>query len=153
RKVASTSTACPAAPATTTSSRAARSAATTPFRSSSPPATPEVAVSATRTHIGIVETPAPVPPAYDRAHGLACAVTPLAVGLPQGLTVWGINNNLPALQGELGATALEASWLNTAYFATALSAVVPLTKLRLQGGLDKFATWSIVAFVVVTAAY
>jgi hypothetical protein len=96
--------------------------------------------------------PADAPP-YDRGHGVACAVASVVVGLTQSLTVWGINNNLPAVQGALGATAVEASWLNTAYFATALSAVVPLTKLRLQFGLDRFATWSIVAFAVVCAAY
>jgi hypothetical protein len=107
----------------------------------------------TVTDAAAPSTPPPAAPAYDRAHGAACAAASVVIGLTQSLTVWGINNNLPALQGALGATAVEASWLNTAYFATALSAIIPLTKVRLEIGLDRFATWSIAAFVAVGAAY
>jgi MFS family permease len=96
---------------------------------------------------------APATPAYDRAHGIGCAVVSVVLGLTQSLTVWGINNNLPAVQGALGATALEASWLSTAYFATALSAIVPLTKVRLQFGLVRFATWGLAVFVAVALWY
>ncbi|MBV9889481.1 MAG: hypothetical protein JO090_01165 [Rhizobacter sp.] len=92
-------------------------------------------------------------PAYDRTHGVACAIASVVLGLTQSITVWGINNNLPALQGSLGATAVESSWLSTAYFATALSAVVPLTKLRLQFGLDRFATWGVALFTVASVGY
>jgi hypothetical protein len=98
-------------------------------------------------------TATPAAPAYDRAHGAGCAVVSVVLGLTQSLTVWGINNNLPSLQGMLGATAAEASWLSTAYFATALSAIVPLTKVRLQVGLVRFATWSIAVFAVVALWY
>src|SRR5262249_53873509 len=49
--------------------------------------------------------------------------------------------------------ALEASWLSTAFFATALSAVVPLTKVRLQFGLARFASWSIAIFAAVGLWY
>jgi MFS family permease len=94
-----------------------------------------------------------VPPAtvpYDGAHGAGCALVSVLLGLTQSLTVFGINNNLPALQGALGATAAEASWLSTAYFATALSAVVLMTRLRLQIGIERFATWSIAAFAAVS---
>jgi MFS family permease len=91
--------------------------------------------------------------AYDRRHGIGCAVVSVLIGLTQSLTVYGVNNNLGALQGALGATAVEASWLSTAYFATALSAIVLMTKLRLQFGLDRFAVWSIVAFALVSVGY
>ena len=101
--------------------------------------------------IDATATPAAAP--YDRAHGAGCAVVSVVLGLTQSLTVWGINNNLPSLQGALGATAVEASWLSTAYFATALSAIVPLTKVRLQFGLVRFATWSIAVFATVALWY
>lgn len=90
------------------------------------------------------------PPAYDGAHGAACAVVSVILGLTQSLTVFGINNNLSALQGALGATAVEAGWLSTAYFATGLSAVVLITKLRIQVGMERFATWAIAAFALVS---
>jgi hypothetical protein len=53
----------------------------------------------------------------------------------------------------LGATAVEVSWLSTAYFATALSAVVLITKLRLQVGIERFATCSIAGFLAVSLGY
>lgn len=87
---------------------------------------------------------------YDRVHGAGCAFVSVLLGLTQSLTVFGINNNLSALQGALGATALEAGWLSTAYFATTLSAVVLMTKVRLQVGIERFATWSIAAFTAVS---
>ena len=73
--------------------------------------------------------------------GARYAVVSMLIGLAQGFTVYGVNNNLGALQGALGATAAEASWLSTAYFATAVSAVTLLTKMRLQYGLVRFANW------------
>jgi hypothetical protein len=75
-----------------------------------------------------MNSPPPTVPAtsapYDGVHGAACALVSVLLGLTQSLTVFGVNNNLPTLQGALGATAVEVSWLSTAYFATALSAVV-----------------------------
>jgi hypothetical protein len=52
----------------------------------------------------VTERPAATAP-YDAAHGAACALVSIVLGLTQSLTVFGINNNLPALQGALGATA------------------------------------------------
>lgn len=89
----------------------------------------------------------------DSRRALACAAVSLLVGLTQGLGIYLVNNNLSAIQGSLGATATEASWLTTAYFATSLSAVVLLTKMRLQFGLRRFAEWSIAAFVLVSAVH
>jgi len=90
---------------------------------------------------------------YDWRHGVGSAVVSMFIGLSQGLAIWGVNNNLGALQGALGATAAEASWLSTAYFATAVSAIALLTKMRLQYGLVRFANWSLAAFVVVSVLY
>ena len=97
--------------------------------------------------------PAAVAEEYDWRRTIGCAVVSVLIGLSQGLTVYGVNNNLGALQGALGATAAEASWLSTAYFATAVSAVTLLTKMRLQYGLVRFANWSLAAFVLVGLLY
>jgi MFS family permease len=94
-------------------------------------------------------TPAP----YDGVHGAACALVSVLLGLTRSLTVFGVNNNPPTLQGALGATAVEVSWLSTAYFAAALSAVVLMTKLRPQVGIERFATWSTAGFVAVSLGY
>lgn len=113
-----------------------------------------------------MDTPAPGPaqtasvpvgsadaPAHNWRRASAYATVSALVGLTQGLSVYLVNNNLPAIQGSLGATAAEANWLSTAYFATALSAVVLLTKMRLQFGLRRFAEWSIAAFLLVSLVH
>jgi MFS family permease len=93
------------------------------------------------------------PPAVDLGRACACAAVSLLIGLTQGLSVYLVNNNLSAIQGSLGATATEAGWLTTAYYATSLSAVVLLTKMRMQFGLRHFAEWGIVAFLLVSAVH
>src|SRR5258705_2002849 len=90
---------------------------------------------------------------YDLRHGLACGGVSLLVGLTQGLGIFLVNNNLTGIQGPLGATAAEASWLTTAYFATALSAAVLLTKMRLQFGLRRFAEWGIVVYLLISVVH
>ncbi|WP_431102986.1 MFS transporter [Roseateles noduli] len=72
------------------------------------------------------------------------------VGLTQGLGVFLVNNNYPAIQGALGATSAEGGWLTTAYFATSLSCAVILTKMRLQYGLRRFAEWGIFVYLLVS---
>lgn len=93
------------------------------------------------------------PPTRTGRHAAACAAVAALIGLTQGLAIHLVGNNLPALQGALEATASEAGWLNTAYYATALSAIVLLTKMRLQFGLRRFAEWSIAAFLLVSLAH
>jgi MFS family permease len=90
---------------------------------------------------------------HDKRHGVACVVVSTVLGLTQGLGVNLVNNNLPAIQGSLGATAAEATWLTTAYFATSLSAIALLTKARLQFGLRRFAQWSIAVFLGVAMVH
>jgi MFS family permease len=90
---------------------------------------------------------------YGLRHGIACGLTGLLLGLAQGLGLYLVTSNLAAIQGSLGATAAEASWLTTAYFATALSSTLLLTKVRLHFGLRPFATLGLVAFVVVSALH
>ena len=73
-------------------------------------------------------------------HRLACAMTALLMGLAQGLGLQLVSANLSSIQGSIGATAAEASWLTTAYFATALSSTLLLAKFRVQFGIRLFAS-------------
>jgi MFS family permease len=86
---------------------------------------------------------------FDARHAAACAATSLLLGLTQGLGVNLVSTNLSSIQGSLGATAVEASWLTVAYTATNLSAVLLLAKVRFQFGLRWFATVGIIAFLAV----
>jgi len=87
--------------------------------------------------------PADLPaPARHRHHRLACALAALLMGLAQGLGLQLVSANLAQIQGSIGATAAEASWLTTAYFATALSSTLLLAKFRFQFGLRLFADLS-----------
>jgi MFS family permease len=96
---------------------------------------------------------APPVPAYDRRHGLACAAVSLTIGLTQGFGLYLVSSNLPGIQGSVGATAAEAAWLTTAYFATALSSTLLLTKFRLHFGLRPFATLGLLCFLIVSALH
>ena len=86
-------------------------------------------------------------------HRVACALTGALLGLTQGFGLYLVSSNLPAIQGSLGATAAEAGWLTTAYFATVLSSSVLLTKVRFQFGLRPFARVGLVAFVIVATLH
>ena len=81
----------------------------------------------------------PIDPPHNVKLGLAFGAVSLLLGITQGLGVNLVNSNLTSIQGSLGATAAEASWLTTAYFATNISASLLLTKVRYQYGLRKFA--------------
>lgn len=93
--------------------------------------------------VDTVATPAP-PPAvpeaapYSVREGVAFGAVSLLLALTQGLGVNLVNSNLTGIQGALGATATEASWLTTAYFATNITASLLLTKVRYQYGLRRF---------------
>ncbi|MCH8856859.1 MAG: hypothetical protein IIA03_11590, partial [Proteobacteria bacterium] len=87
------------------------------------------------------------------ARPLALACTGLLLGLTQGFGLYLVSNNLSAIQGSLGATAAEASWLVTAYFATALSSTLLLTKVRLHFGLRPFAIGGLLLFLLVSALF
>jgi MFS family permease len=99
--------------------------------------------------------PAPLaaPPAYDVRQGLIFAVVALLVGLTQGLGVNLVNSNLLGIQGALGATAAEASWLTTVYYATNISASMLLTKVRYQYGLRWFADIVIGIYLLLALAH
>lgn len=87
------------------------------------------------------------------ARRLGHGTTALLLGLSQSLGLYLVSSNLTSIQGALGATASEAAWMTTAYFATALSSSLLLVKVRLHFGLRRFATLGLAAFVVVAALH
>lgn len=73
----------------------------------------------------------------------------LLLSLTQGLGMNLAVANLPQLQGPLGATTNEATWLLAAYMAPNVSLSLILVKVRAQFGLRNFAELSILLFVLV----
>jgi MFS family permease len=87
-----------------------------------------------------------VPMPLPRAGAYAAASVMLA--LTQGLGMNLVSANLPQVQGAIGATGNEATWLIAAYMAPNVSLSLALIKIRNQYGLRNFAELSILAFVV-----
>jgi len=73
----------------------------------------------------------------------------LLFSLTQGLGMNLVAANLPQLQGPLGATTNEVTWLIAAYMAPNVSLSLILVKVRAQFGLRNFAELSILLFVLV----
>lgn len=110
-------------------------------------------MSAVITPSGPVGPPASSSDPHARGRALARACTGLLLGLTQGFGLYLVSSNLGNIQGALGATATEASWLISAYTATALSATLLVTKMRLQFGLRLFAVVGLAAFLLVAALH
>ncbi|WP_085315686.1 MFS transporter [Derxia lacustris] len=96
---------------------------------------------------------APGRPSALALRRLLCALTATLVGLTQGFGLNLVSANLAAIQGSLGATAAEASWLSTAYFASALSSSLLLVKFRLHFGLQWFASLGLLFFLAVASLH
>ncbi len=88
-----------------------------------------------------------------KALALARATAGVLLGLTQGFGLYLVTNNLSDIQGSLGATSAEASWLTTAYFATALWATLLVTKMRLHFGLRAFTVASLWLFLGISALH
>jgi MFS family permease len=98
--------------------------------------------------------PAPPPsPPWTWAHGLAYGAVSLLLGLTQGLGANLVNNNLPWVQGSLGAYTNEAAWLTIAYTATNATIALLAVKFRFQYGLRLFADIGLGLFVVIGLAH
>jgi MFS family permease len=102
------------------------------------------------------ETPAPIPAAppamepMSAFRGAGYMVAAVVLSLAQGLGMNFISANLLQIQGSLGATTNEATWLMAAYMAPNVSLSLALIKIRTQYGLRNFAEISIVVFVAVS---
>lgn len=98
--------------------------------------------------------PAPPPsPPWTLGHGLAYGAVSLLLGLTQGLGANLINNNLPWIQGSLGAYTNEAAWLSIAYTAANATIGLLAVKFRFQYGLRLFADLGLGLFIVVGLAH
>jgi MFS family permease len=86
------------------------------------------------------------PPLVAAAYILAATVLSLTQGLGMNL----VSANLQQIQGSLGATTNEATWLMAAYMAPNVSLSLLLFKIRAQYGLRHFAELSIIGFVLVS---
>jgi MFS family permease len=76
-------------------------------------------------------------------HSMPKRIAYILVGILLGLT-GGLGNalvsaNLPTIQGELGLTTVEATWLTAAYLMVNISSNLVLFKFRQQFGLRRFA--------------
>jgi len=112
----------------------------------------DAAVSPSPEPASTPEQGSPVEP-YNLRHGLACALAGTLCGLAQGLGLYLVSSNLPGIQGSLGATAVEAGWLTTAYFSTALWSTLLLVKVRLQFGIRRFSSLGLLCFVLVAGLH
>lgn len=77
----------------------------------------------------------------------------LLLSLTQGLGMNLVSANIPQIQGSIGATVNEATWLMAAYVAPNASLSLALIKIRSQFGLRNFAELSILGFVLVCAMH
>lgn len=89
----------------------------------------------------------------SRARYLAYGAISVLLGLTQGLGFNLINNNLPWIQGSLGAYPNEAAWLATAYTATNATIALLAIKFRFQYGLRLFADIGLGLFIIVALAH
>jgi MFS family permease len=95
--------------------------------------------------------PQPQSPTLGRS--LAYAGVSLLLGLTQGLGFNLVNNNLPWIQGSLGAYPNEAAWLSTAYTATNATIGLLAIKFRFQYGLRLFGDIGLGLFILVGLAH
>jgi MFS family permease len=91
--------------------------------------------------------------AFDLRQGLASAAVSLVCGITQGLGWQLVNTNLAAIQGSLGATAAEATWLTTAYFSTAITSILLVSKFRVHYGLRALANAGAGAFLAIAVLH
>ena len=94
----------------------------------------------------------PQPP-WDWKRFVSFGGVSLLLGLTQGLGFNLVNNNLPWIQGSLGATASEAAWLATAYTATNATIGLLAIKFRFQFGLRLFADIGLGLFIIIAIAH
>ncbi|WP_423811047.1 MFS transporter [Pseudochrobactrum asaccharolyticum] len=73
--------------------------------------------------------------------------------ITQGIGLNMVAVNIPQLQGGLGATTAETTWLLAAYMAPNVSLTLFLMKIRTQYGLRLFTELGLLAFVLVTSLH
>jgi MFS family permease len=106
-------------------------------------------MSGTETPAAPAAPPA-APPPVPLSRALACIGASVLLWLTQGMGMNLIAVNTQQIQGALGATLNEATWLVAAYMAPNVSLTILLTKVRTHFGLRRFAEISIAIFVSVS---
>lgn len=104
-------------------------------------------------HVHVEQLDLSAPSPASKALPFVRAAAGVLLGLTQGFGLHLVTNNLADVQGALGATLAEVGWLTTAYFATALSATLLVTKMRLHFGLRGFTVASLWLFLAVSAMH
>ncbi|WP_242469894.1 MFS transporter, partial [Rhodospirillum rubrum] len=93
--------------------------------------------------------PSPPPPSpISTARSAVYIAASVLLWMTQGLGMNLIAVNTAQIQGSLGATLTETSWLIAAYMAPNVSLTILLTKIRIQFGLRRFAELSLIIFAV-----
>jgi MFS family permease len=102
-----------------------------------------------------VAQPAPVPPPAEipLQRSAACIAASLLLWTTQGLGMNFVAANTTQIQGALGATLTETTWLIAAYMAPNVSLTLILTKVRTQFGLRRFALLSLCVFVFASSLH
>jgi len=93
------------------------------------------------------------PPKSAWARALTYGGISMLLGLTQGLGFNLVNNNLPWIQGSLGAYPSEAAWLSTAYTATNATIALLAIKFRFQFGIRLFGDIGLGLFILVAVAH
>lgn len=89
-------------------------------------------------------------PYHTPAVRLAFALVALLVGITGGLGNALVSANLPTIQGQLGLTPSEATWLPAAYVMVNITVNLLVFKFRQQFGLRLFAEIGLVLYAAVT---
>ncbi len=95
----------------------------------------------------------PLPPAKPFLLSAAFVCASLLMWITQGIGLNMVAVNIPQLQGGLGATTAETTWLLAAYMAPNVSLTLFLMKIRTQYGLRLFTELGLLAFVLVTSLH
>jgi MFS family permease len=92
-------------------------------------------------------------PYHTPAVRLAYALVALLVGITGGLGNALVSANLPTIQGQLGLTPSEATWLPAAYLMVNITVNLLVFKFRQQYGLRLFAEIGLALYAAVTVLH
>jgi MFS family permease len=88
--------------------------------------------------------------AMPARRALIYVMASLLLGATQGLGLNFVSGNILQIQGSLGTTTVETTWLVAAYMAPNVSMTLILVKVRNQFGLRNFTEIGILAFVLIS---
>lgn len=95
----------------------------------------------------------PLPPSKPFLLSAAFVCASVLMWVTQGIGLNMVAVNIPQLQGGLGATTVETTWLLAAYMAPNVSLTLFLMKIRTQYGLRRFTELGLLTFVLVTSLH